>query len=146
MKQLHRIYLYLLLMLLCCGLWALCTQVQPIHAKKTAMAHPGKFVLRSAAVKDGGTLPVEYTGDGVSATLPLAWSGAPAGTKSFALIMRHIAPDQIRCYWILYNIPATTHQLPKNVKGVGVWGTNSINHRTEYAPPHSKGPGPKKYI
>ena len=25
-------------------------------------------------------------------------------------------------------------------------GNNSVNGRTEYAPPHSKGPGPKTYI
>ncbi len=31
-----------------------------------------------------------------SATLPLEWSGAPAGTKSYALIMHHQAPDQIK--------------------------------------------------
>ena len=104
------------------------------------------FVLSSQAVEDGGQLPVEYTGDGESATLPLEWSGAPVGTKSFALIMHHIAPDKTKWYWIIYNIPSKTKKLPKNVKGVGVLGNNSVNGRTEYAPPHSKGPGKKKYI
>jgi hypothetical protein len=32
------------------------------------------------------------------------------------------------------------------VKAVGTLGNNSVNERTEYAPPHSKGPGAKKYI
>ena len=104
------------------------------------------FVLHSPAVEDGGQLPVDYTGDGTSSTLPLEWSGAPAGTKSFALIMHHIAPDKTKWYWIIYNIPVKTKQLPKNVKGIGVLGNNSVNGRQEYAPPHSKGPGPKKYI
>lgn len=104
------------------------------------------FILRSPAVDDGGQLPVDYTGDGTSSTLPLEWSGAPAGTKSLALIMHHIAPDKAKWYWIIYNIPAQTRRLPKNVKGVGVLGNNSVNGRQEYAPPHSKGPGPKKYI
>jgi len=106
---------------------------------------PG-FVLRSPEVADGGILPKDYTGDGSSATLPLEWSGVPEGTKSFALIMHHIAPDQTKWYWILYNIPATTLSLPRNVKDVGTLGNNSVNGKTEYAPPHSKGPGPKKYI
>ena len=104
------------------------------------------FVLSSPAVKDGGQLPVEYTGDGESSTLPLEWTGAPAGTKSFALIMHHIAPDKTKWYWIIYNIPAKVKILPKNVKNVGKLGNNSVNGRVEYAPPHSKGPGPKKYI
>ena len=104
------------------------------------------FALTSPEVKDGGTLPVEFTGDGASATLPLEWNGAPAETKSYALIMHHEAPDQTKWYWILYDIPATVHSLPKNVKDVGTLGNNSVNRRREYAPPHSKGPGAKTYI
>lgn len=105
------------------------------------------FILTSSEVKNGGTLPVDYTSDGTSATLPLAWSGAPEGTKSYALIMHHIDPQGIaKWYWILYNIPANTKSLPKNVKGIGILGNNSVNERAEYAPPKSKGPGAKKYI
>jgi Raf kinase inhibitor-like YbhB/YbcL family protein len=110
-------------------------------------AGDGSFLLTSPAVIDGGMLPVEFTGDGEAATVPLNWSGAPEGTKSYAVIMHHIAPDQTKWYWILYNIPATTTALARNVPGgVGTLGNNSVNGRTEYAPPHSKGPGPKTYI
>ncbi|HPA16767.1 MAG TPA: SUMF1/EgtB/PvdO family nonheme iron enzyme [Verrucomicrobiae bacterium] len=105
------------------------------------------FALTSPEVTDGGTLPKEFTGDGESATLPLQWSGAPAGTKSYALIMHHIDPaGEAKWYWTLYNIPPTVRSLPKNVKGVGTLGNNSVNSRTEYAPPHSKGPGAKIYV
>jgi Raf kinase inhibitor-like YbhB/YbcL family protein len=105
------------------------------------------FALRSPAVAAGGQLPPDYTGDGSAATLPLEWSGAPAGTKSYAVIMHHIpGPGDVKWYWILYNLPAETQSLPRNVKGVGTLGNNSVNGRTEYAPPHSKGPGPKTYI
>jgi len=105
------------------------------------------FVLHSPAVVDGGKLPQEYTGDGESATLPLEWSGAPEGATSYTLIMHHIDPEgKTKWYWILYNIPADVTGLPKNVKGVGTLGNNSINHRAEYAPPHSKAPLPKTYI
>ena len=106
----------------------------------------GNFILRSSEVTNGGALPVEFTGDGVAATLPLEWSGAPAETKSYALIMHHEAPDQTKWYWILYNIPADIQKLPKNVQRIGTLGNNSVNHRCEYAPPHSKGPGAKTYI
>lgn len=105
------------------------------------------FVLRSPVVPDGGNLPKEFTGDGAAATLPLEWSGLPSGTKSYAIIMHHIDPEgKVKWYWILYNIPANAHSLPKNVKGIGTLGNNSVNGRTEYAPPHSKGPGPKTYV
>jgi len=105
------------------------------------------FVLQSSAVTDGGPLPQEFTGDGASATLPLEWSGVPEGTRSLAVVMHHIDPQgKTKWYWTLYNIPPETRSLPENVKGVGVLGNNSVNGRIGYAPPHSKGPGPKTYI
>jgi len=107
----------------------------------------GLFVLSSSAVTNGGALPVEFTGDGNSSTLPLQWTGAPPETKSYAVIMHHIDPQGLtKWYWTLYNIPANIHSLPKNVTGIGTLGNNSVNHKTGYAPPHSKGPGPKTYI
>ena len=106
-----------------------------------------KFMLRSSEAADGGTLPAEFTGDGGGVTLPLAWSSAPAETQSYVLIMHHIDPQgKVKWYWTLYNIPANIQSLQRNVQGVGTSGNNSINKRTEYAPPHSKGPGPKTYI
>ncbi len=130
-----------LTLVLVCGLLVLFTAIR-------TFAEPAaeKFILRSPAFEDGGTLPIEFTGDGASITPPLTWSGVPAGTKSLALIMHHIAPDMTKWYWVLYNIPPETTSLPKNVAGIGVMGNNSVNHQTSYAPPHSKGPGTKTYI
>ncbi len=105
------------------------------------------FRLTSPAVADGGALPVEYTGDGESATLPLAWSGEPAGTRAFALVMHHVDPQGIaKWYWTLWNLPPDVHALAKNSVGIGTVGTNSVNHQLGYAPPHSAGPGPKTYV
>ncbi|MCL4207292.1 MAG: SUMF1/EgtB/PvdO family nonheme iron enzyme [Pirellulaceae bacterium] len=116
---------------------------RPGGGKKPSSSSP--FVLRSPAVTADGTLPKEYTGNGSGATLPLEWSGVPAGTRSLALIMHHVAPDAIKWYWVLYNIPPDVTGLPKNVQGIGTRGTNSVNPVLGYAPPHSKGPGEKKY-
>jgi phosphatidylethanolamine-binding protein (PEBP) family uncharacterized protein len=104
------------------------------------------FALRSPEVVSGGALPVDYTGDGSGSTPPLEWSGAPAGTKSFALIMHHLDREGItKTYWILYNIPANITALPKNVKGVGALGA-SFKGIVGYEPPHSQGPGAKTYV
>jgi len=104
------------------------------------------FALRSSEVKNGGALPAEYTGDGSGSTLPLEWSGAPAGTKSYALLMHHLDPKGVtKSYWILYNIPASVTSLPKNVKGIGALGA-SFKGIVGYEPPHSKGPGAKSYV
>ncbi len=111
-----------------------------------AVAWDSNFVLRSPEATDGGTLPVECGCDGDNSTLPLEWSGEPAGTQCFALIMYTIpAPGESHWYWVLYDIPAGVHGLARNSRGIGTLGNNSVNGRTEYAPPCSKGPGPKLY-
>lgn len=105
------------------------------------------FRLTSPAVSADSLLPVNYSCDGESASPPLLWSGAPANTRYFAIIMHHVAsPTDIHWYWVLYNIPATVNSLPKNVTGIGTFGTNSVNDRCQYAPPCSQGPGRKDYI
>ncbi len=104
------------------------------------------FLLSSTEISADGKLPVDFTGDGSGATLPLAWKGAPAGTKGFALIMDHLAPgNTMKHYWTMWDIPATTAALPKNVQGVGKLGT-SFKGQIGYEPPHSQGPGAKTYV
>lgn len=104
------------------------------------------FILTSPDVVEAGELPSEYTCDGASATLALAWSGAPAETQSYAVVMHHVAgQDDVHWYWVLYDIPADVTSLTKNNSGIGTLGNNSVNGRAEYAPPCSKGPGEKIY-
>ncbi len=112
-----------------------------------ALKKPGaNFVLTSPEVGADGRLPVEFTGDGRGSTLPLAWRGAPARTQSFALVMDHLTPDNaVKSYWVMWDIPASTASLPKNVSGVGKVGT-SFRGTNGYEPPHSKGPGKKTYV
>ena len=106
----------------------------------------GSFTLTSPEVTDGGNLPADYTGDGSGATLPLAWKGAPAGTKSYAIIMDHLAPENVmKSYWVVWDIPATVTSVPKNGKDIGKVGI-SFKGQIGYEPPHSQGPGDKTYV
>lgn len=105
------------------------------------------FFLSSPEIGSDSLLPADYTCDGQSSTLPLEWSGFPSQTEYFALVMHHEAsPTDIHWYWILYNIPSNVNSLPENVLNIGIIGNNSVNGRTEYAPPCSQGPGRKEYI
>ena len=105
------------------------------------------LLLSSPIVGSDGTLPQKFTGDGEGISPPLQWTGAPAGTKSLAIIMHHIDPQGVtKWYWTLFNIPADRTSLPENSSGIGELGNNSVNSRIGYAPPHSKGPGPKTYV
>ena len=43
----------------------------------------------------------------------LEWRGVPAGTKSYALNLWHVAQgDEMKSYWVVYNIPASATGLP----------------------------------
>ena len=45
------------------------------------------MTITSSAFEDGGSIPGRYTCDADDVSPPLAWSGAPAGTAAFALIV-----------------------------------------------------------
>ena len=104
-----------------------------------------KLVVTSPAFEPGGSIPVEYTGDGASASPPIEWKNAPAGTKSFAVNLWHIpGPGDMKSYWVVYNIPANATKLSKNDKSTGTLGLNDKKQRA-YDPMKSKGPGLKQY-
>lgn len=106
----------------------------------------GQFMLNSPVVEDLQALPIEFTGDGDGISPPLAWTGAPAGTQGYALIMDHVTPDGDRkWYWTIYDIPGNASSLAKNVTDIGKLGTG-FKGEIGYEPPHSKGPGAKTYV
>jgi Raf kinase inhibitor-like YbhB/YbcL family protein len=80
------------------------------------------LTLKSSAFIAGGEIPRRHTCEGDDVSPPLAWSGAPAGTKSFALIVDDPdapdpkAPRMTWVHWLLYDIPATATALPEGVK------------------------------
>jgi Raf kinase inhibitor-like YbhB/YbcL family protein len=84
----------------------------------------GSFTLTSPDHMDGAMFAAPYTCDNPDgfngSILPeLNWSGAPAGTMSFAItfIDRTLAPANMNGYhWVIWNIPATTMMLPEGFK------------------------------
>ena len=77
------------------------------------------FVLTSSAFANHGEIPMLFTFQGNDITPPLAWSGAPAGTRSFALVVDDPdapdpqAPKMTWVHWVLYNIPPSSSGLPQ---------------------------------
>jgi Raf kinase inhibitor-like YbhB/YbcL family protein len=66
--------------------------------------------LTSSAFADHAEIPGRYTCEGQDVSPPLAWSGAPDGTRSFALIVDDPdapdprAPRTVWVHWVLYNV------------------------------------------
>jgi len=82
---------------------------------------PTGMVLTSPVFQEGGRIPSGYTCDGIGISPPLAWSGAPEGTKSVALIIDDPdAPRGIFTHWVIFNIPATDNRLSENVPPSGI--------------------------
>lgn len=72
----------------------------------------GSFHLESPAFPEGELIPVIHTGEGLNLSPPLRWSGAPAGTRSYALWMDDPdAPAGRWLHWLLFNIPAQQRAL-----------------------------------
>ena len=72
--------------------------------------------ITSSGFSAGGTIPKKFTCDGADISPALQWSNPPAGTQSFALIMDDPdAPVGTWVHWVLYDLPATTHELAENV-------------------------------
>jgi Raf kinase inhibitor-like YbhB/YbcL family protein len=72
--------------------------------------------LSSEAFAEGATIPAKYTCDDKNVSPPLKWSGAPTGTKSFALIADDPdAPMGTWVHWVLYDLPGSVSELPEGV-------------------------------
>jgi Raf kinase inhibitor-like YbhB/YbcL family protein len=74
------------------------------------------FKLTSAAFVHGEAIPALYTCDGEDLSPPLSWSGAPEATQSYVLICDDPdAPVGVWDHLILFNIPASTNELPQGI-------------------------------
>lgn len=82
------------------------------------------LTLTSSAFTEGSSIPSDFTCEGADASPPLSWAGAPAGTKSFVLIIDDPdapdpkAPKRVWLHWALYNLPASCDGLPRAVKAL----------------------------
>jgi Raf kinase inhibitor-like YbhB/YbcL family protein len=63
--------------------------------------------ITSTSFAQGQPIPAAYSCDGKGMSPPLSWGTAPAGTKSWAMIMDDPdAPMGTFVHWVIYNIPA----------------------------------------
>ena len=102
-----------------------------------------RFILTSSAFKSGEDIPEEYTCDGADVSPPLSWSGFPAGTKSFILIVEDPdAPGGIFTHWIAYNISSKITSFPENVEKVGKLSNGIIQGMNNFGKIGYNGPCP----
>lgn len=93
----------------------------------------GGMTLTSGDITEGQPIDKKFTCDDADLSPALSWSGAPAGTKSFVLIMDDPdAPSGTFTHWVLYDteagVTSLTQGLAKDatVLGVAKQGKNSF--------------------
>jgi len=127
------------------------------------------FTLTSTSIRDGQVIPMRFGGDdqkracsprtpekicpcpGQNVSPQLSWAGAPAGTKSFAILMYDI-DGQFGAgvsHWVAYNIAPTATGLPEGdgTKGLGFTGGAGTRGNANYVGPcPPQGDGPHHYL
>jgi len=137
-----------------------------VAAQRGAPEPPAlRLRLSSSGFTDGGKYPLDFTcyANGGNAQMPSAitppfsWANVPKGTASFALALN--GPDNhpakgldMEMFWVVWNIPATTTQLPQGLKAAAelpdgsrqaAGQRNIVGYRAPCAP---AGVGPLHYL
>lgn len=100
------------------GFYALAIAV--FSATAVAAQTPAAITVTSPTLKANEVVPIDHTADGKNLSPALAWSGAPANTKQFALIyddpdVAFGTPPQSFVHWVVYKIPGTAKGLPADL-------------------------------
>ena len=109
---------------------SLCVSVIPLTLPGVGESAMAKLSVKSKTFTNGGKLPNStvfnnFGCTGGNRSPHLAWSGEPAGTASFAVILHDPdAPTGTGWYhWVVFNIPPTVHELKE---GAGAQGTTDL--------------------
>src|SRR5215467_13899300 len=77
------------------------------------------LAVSSTSFPDGGEIPAKHTGQGTSPQL--SWTGAPATTMSYVVIMHDVdaaipagSLSNDISHWVVWNIPGTTTSIPES--------------------------------
>jgi hypothetical protein len=127
------------------------------------------MTLTSTSFQDGARIPTRFGADdpkracsprdpaicpcpGKNVSPQLRWTNAPAGTKSFAILMYDIDGQYGAgvSHWIAYDIPPGVHALAEGEATAGsknfVGGTGTRNNTLYIGPCPPQGDGPHHYL
>ena len=123
-----------------CGVLLLCG---------TGIAATPVFRLTSEDLPPGKPIPARHVANAFGCHGPnespvLHWSGAPAGTRSFAITMYdpYKPPVSGWWHWIVYDLPSTTKELPR---GAGAAGSTDMPAGAKQGLPDGEAPEPHYY-
>ena len=91
----------------------------------------------------GGAIPRTFTADGDDLSPALAFQGAPAGTRTYALIMDDPdAPVGLWVHWVVYDLPAGSTGLPQGQPRAATLESGARQGRNSWSRTGWNGPDP----
>lgn len=101
-------------------------------AADAANVDAGPFTLTSTDMTNGGSFKDMNTCTVMNVSPAFAWTGAPAGAKSFAIVLHDndVNPPTGLNHCVIYDISATTTSLPANVDKAYAPATPAGSHTT----------------
>lgn len=101
------------------------------------------FVLTSSAFASGAEIPLRHSCKGEDLSPALHWSGAPAKTVAFAVIMDDPdAPAGVWVHWVLWNVPRSATSLQEAVAKNDTLDDGSQQGRNSFGKIGYNGPCP----
>ncbi len=106
--------------------------------------------VASETIGDDERLQQAYTCEGFDFSPQLSWSGVPAGTRSFAIVMEDRDPEDmfvdLRTHWVLYSIPPDVTELPEQLPAEIVLDIGAVHGTNDYDKTQYSGPCPRPTI
>ena len=114
------------------------------RARRLTSGSKGSTVqLTAAAFKPGSDIPAQFTCDDSDVSPALSWSTPPEHTQTFALVMEDPdAPGRTWVHWVLYEVPATEHELPEGVAPKSTLPSGARQGRNDFGKIGYGGPCP----
>jgi Raf kinase inhibitor-like YbhB/YbcL family protein len=101
------------------------------------------IVLSSTAFKEGDRIPVKYTCDGQDISPALVWDEPPQQTEAFVLMVDDPdAPGGVFTHWMIFNIPANTHQFGEGVPIQEQLESGALQGKNDFGKIGYRGPCP----
>jgi Raf kinase inhibitor-like YbhB/YbcL family protein len=102
------------------------------------------LAITTPAFTPNQRIPERFSRDGGNVSPQLEWQGAPAETRSFALVVEDPdAPKGTFRHWAAYDIPVQTHRLPEGAgSGQGGAGARMTMARNDFGNARYDGPQP----
>jgi Raf kinase inhibitor-like YbhB/YbcL family protein len=106
----------------------------PSDSGQRTDAAVASLTVTSPAFTAGAFIPKVHSCNGAGESIPLAWSGAPEGTQSYAVVMRDLSlPGPNNYHWVIWDILAATTSLTQGIAKQAQPGTPAGAKQTAWS-------------